>query len=323
MGEFASSWLSGPLLGHAMDGYGPLRVPELRWLCEQRGLSPYGRKKELLARLEEQDQEDLVPHAECIAPGLEPFRELEQLAAELTQKFPAQVGGAVDSVPRVAPAQAKSAPAQPKAAKVFGLVGGSIHSPPLPLPQPDGVSDDERVLRGLLEFFACPDGEGELFKLKYRDFVRNVSEVLQPDLLPSTSSSSTAATAVASTAAAAACTMDVILRNGSNLKDQAVPGATNSKGTWSSEMWRKCMELIENRFQICQLQLRHDSLSEELESLNKKAMEKAEELQQAKEQLDRLQEQEAQQRQQLLGRARLQFEAWLEKTESDEAAVDG
>lgn len=45
-----------------MEGnYGPLRVPELRWLCHQRGLTPYGRKQELLQRLEEQDQLDEVP----------------------------------------------------------------------------------------------------------------------------------------------------------------------------------------------------------------------------------------------------------------------
>jgi uncharacterized ion transporter superfamily protein YfcC len=40
--------------------YGPLRIPELRWLCQQRGLTPYGRKRELLSRLEEQDQQEEV-----------------------------------------------------------------------------------------------------------------------------------------------------------------------------------------------------------------------------------------------------------------------
>ena len=59
----SATWLSLAQLGAmAAEGatYGPLRIPELRWLCQQRGLTPYGRKRELLSRLEEQDQQEEV-----------------------------------------------------------------------------------------------------------------------------------------------------------------------------------------------------------------------------------------------------------------------
>ena len=153
-----------------MDGYGPLRVPELRWLCSQRGLSPYGRKLELLAQLQEQDRKGTVPYAECRAPGLEPFQALEDLAQQLR--------------PATAPTEAKAAPAQPKA--------------------PQQLTDDQRGLRSLLELFACADvpRKGEpLLRLKYRDFIRSVFEVLRP-------SSGAAPQAVA--AAAAACTAEAV-----------------------------------------------------------------------------------------------------------------
>ena len=310
-----------------MNGYGPLRLPELRWLCGQRGLTPYGRKRELLARLEEQDAADAaVPHAECFAPGLEPFRELEQLAEEARTgrgslgAVPAlPLDGANSSAPEVAPAQAKSAPAQAKSATLPPW-------PSIPLPRPeksDNLPTDDETFRGFAEFFAMQNGQGDWPNGKYRDFLRSVSGVLQPDLLSSASSrpsSSLAATAAAATAACAACTTDVILRQ-SNLKDQAphvdVPKATNSEDTWSSEMWRKCMGLIDDHLQICHLQMKHDALTEELVAINKAAIEKAEQLEETKEELDKLLERDTTQRKRLLGRTRLQFSAWLEKSENE------
>ena len=60
LAQLGSAWLC--LAAMAAEGatYGPLRIPELRWLCQQRGLTPYGRKRELLSRLEEQDQQEEV-----------------------------------------------------------------------------------------------------------------------------------------------------------------------------------------------------------------------------------------------------------------------
>ena len=119
-----------------------------------------------------------VPFAECPAPGLEPFRELEELAAQLAEaKLPAATAAAAataSAVPKVAPAQPKGHPVAPAQAKVPPAV------PPLPVPpisRPEGVglSHEERALRSLLEFFACSDverkGQDALFNCKYREFL--------------------------------------------------------------------------------------------------------------------------------------------------------
>lgn len=98
-----------------------------------------------------------VPFPECPAPGLEPYTELEQLAAQLTEsKAPV-----APEAPAMAPAQAKAAsmaPAQPK----------------VPPARPAGtLSDEERDLRNLLQFFACSDvnKDDPLLNLKYREFL--------------------------------------------------------------------------------------------------------------------------------------------------------
>jgi len=87
-------------------------------------------------------------------------------------------------------------------------------------------------------------------------------------------------------------------------------------------MWKKCMELIENHLQVCHLQIKHDALCEELEAINKAAMEKSQQVSEVRQQLDQLIEAEASQRQQLLGRARLQLSGWVEKAEDTEG-LDG
>lgn len=365
-------------------GYGPLRVPELRWLCSQRGLTPYGRKRELLARLEEQDSTEPTAQqlAECHAPGLEPFRELETLAENLLKDNDnvgavGAVGGRNDggnndtaeakslvAFPSL-PSPASVAPAQAKSQAVVPFVApAQAKVPPIPrIPRPEGVglSSDERALRSLLEFFACADverkGQDTVLNCKYREFlggienlpastfrhsafifwflfisdfdsmcmflassadqlrfIHSVFMVLQPDLLSGANGSS--ATAAAAAAAAAACTTDTLLRSAAQ---QEVPGGTNSKETWSTEMWKKCVDLIENHFSVCHLQVKHNSLCEELEALNKAALEKSEQIREVGMELDKLVAKEAQQRQQLLGRARLQLSAWVEKAE-DEAA---
>ena len=53
----------GPIFFNAMatDGsYAPMRVSELRWIWEQRGVPPYGRKSELSRRLQEQAEQGEV-----------------------------------------------------------------------------------------------------------------------------------------------------------------------------------------------------------------------------------------------------------------------
>ena len=327
-------------------GYGPLRVPELRWLCSQRGLTPYGRKRELLARLEEQDSTEPTAQqlAECHAPGLEPFRELETLAENLLNDNDnvgavgvrndggnngGNEGGNNDTAEAKSlvafpslPSPASVAPAQAKSQAVVPFVApAQAKVPPIPrIPRPEGVglSSDERALRSLLEFFACADverkGQDTVLNCKYREFIHSVFMVLQPDLLSGANGSS--ATAAAAAAAAAACTTDTLLRSAAQ---QEVPGGTNSKETWSTEMWKKCVDLIENHFSVCHLQVKHNSLCEELEALNKAALEKSEQIREVGMELDKLVAKEAQQRQQLLGRARLQLSAWVEKAE-DEAA---
>lgn len=375
-------------------GYGPLRVPELRWLCSQRGLTPYGRKRELLARLEEQDSAEPTAQqlAECHAPGLEPFRELETLAENLlndndnvgavgVRNDGGNNGGNNDTAEAKSlvafpslPSPASVAPAQAKSQAVVPFVApAQAKVPPIPrIPRPEGVglSSDERALRSLLEFFACADverkGQDTVLNCKYREFlggienlpastfrhsafifwflfisdfdsmctsrmnslthmflassadqlrfIHSVFMVLQPDLLSGANGSS--ATAAAAAAAAAACTTDTLLRSAAQ---QEVPGGTNSKETWSTEMWKKCVDLIENHFSVCHLQVKHNSLCEELEALNKAALEKSEQIREVGMELDKLVAKEAQQRQQLLGRARLQLSAWVEKAE-DEAA---
>lgn len=300
--------------------YGPLRIPELRWLCQQRGLTPYGRKRELLSRLEEQDQQEEVPFVECPAPGLEPFRELEELAAQLAEaKLPATAAATASAVPKVAPAQPKGHPVAPAQAKVPPAlppalppaVPAAVPSvPTISRPEGVGLSHEERALRSLLEFFACSDverkGQDALFNCKYREFIHSIYHVLQPDLA---GASPAATTAAAATAAAAACTTDVLLRS-------AATG--DGSGTGSTEMWKKCMELIENHLQVCHLQIKHDALCEELEAINKAALEKSQQVSEVRQQLDQLIEVEASQRQQLLGRARLQLGGWLEKAEEGE-----
>jgi len=342
-----------------MDGYGPLRAPELRWLCSQRGLSPYGLKQDLIARLDEQDQQGVVSSSECFSPGLEPFRELEELAQKLaanprvaaTPKTPAK---AKTSGPMLAP-MAPMAPMAPKAPVMaptslpvvparlapisptlpvpagevpsspsmpsMGVAPAQAKMPPQPGPGQQGLTKDERALRGLLEFFACSDvknsGGTNLFACKYRDFVRTVFDVLQFDLEDANTAGSleaTAATAAAATAAAAAVTTDAILRG--NVEEVVEEGQGESNETWSSEMWQKCKDVIDTHLQVCLLQMKHNALFAELEQMSKAAALKAEEIKEVKGRLDQLVESEAMQRSQLLDRARLQLGAWLNKAET-------
>ena len=159
----------------AMDlGYGPLRVPELRWLCSQRGLTPYGRKRELLARLEEQDSIEPTAQqlAECHAPGLEPFRELEHLAESRNE---AANEGDTEAKSLALASPSPTAPAQAKSQATPFVAPAQAKVPPIPRPEGVGLSSDERALRGLLEFFACSDverkGTDALFNCRYREFL--------------------------------------------------------------------------------------------------------------------------------------------------------
>lgn len=184
-------------------GYGPLRVPELRWLCSQRGLTPYGRKRELLARLEEQDSTEPTAQqlAECHAPGLEPFRELETLAETLLNGGNCENVGArhdggtegpdtaeaksVVAFPSLPlPSPASVAPAQAKSQATPFVAPAQAKVPPIPrIPRPEGVglSSDERALRSLLEFFACSDverkGQDTLLNCKYREFLGGIENL--------------------------------------------------------------------------------------------------------------------------------------------------
>ena len=271
--------------------YGPLRAPELRWLCSERGLSIHGFKQDLVARLSEQDQQGVESTSECTASGLEPFRELEELAAQLTARpaspytvnprtaakakeppptkaagghagpppqerqqaqgpQPRQpiIVGPKASMPSMAPAQAKMPPAIPAAVPVAPVVPPATNQP--------GLTEDERALRGLLEFFACSDvktGEGKLFASRYRDFVRTVFDFLQSDIGSTSAGSvtSAASTAAAAAAAAAAATTDAILR-GNLARAPGPEEADNSQGSqepWSSDMWQKCKEVIDTHLQ--------------------------------------------------------------------------
>ena len=121
-----------------------------------------------------------VPFAECPAPGLEPFRELEELAAQLAEaKLPAAAAAAAaataSAVPKVAPAQPKGHPVAPAQAKVPPAVPPVLPVPPISRPEGVGLSHEERALRSLLEFFACSDverkGQDALFNCKYREFL--------------------------------------------------------------------------------------------------------------------------------------------------------
>ena len=124
-----------------------------------------------------------VPFVECPAPGLEPFRELEELAAQLAEaKLPAATAAAAtaSAVPKVAPAQPKGHPVAPAQAKVPPALPPAVPAavpsvPTISRPEGVGLSHGERALRSLLEFFACSDverkGQDALFNCKYREFL--------------------------------------------------------------------------------------------------------------------------------------------------------
>ena len=242
------------------DRYGPLRTPELRWLCNQRGLSPYGLKRDLIAQLDEQDGQNVESSSECFASGLEPFRELEELAAQL------KASPSTAATPKSA-AKAKAEPVQTKAVPPMADPSVPMPAGPMPslvapaqakMPPPSaqGLTSDERALRGLLEFFACSDvqstGQNKLFALKYREFVKTVFDFLQSDITSATPTSM-ASTAAAAAAAAAAATTDAILR-GNGLAEVApdleILSATDAHETWASEMWQKAKEIIDTHLKV-------------------------------------------------------------------------
>ena len=247
------------------EAYRPLRAPELRWLCTQRGLSPYGFKQDLVARLDEQDRQGVESSSECIAAGLEPFRELEELASQYAANpnnlSPVSVNPRVAATPKTAakakePPQTKATPEPAVEATPSAMAPAQAKMPPMPMPMPQPgpakpLTEDERALRGLLEFFACSDvkGQSKLFAVKYREFVRTVFDFFQSDTVSGMTGTPTsrASTAAAAAVSAAAATTDAILRG--NIAE-APDGAANPNETWSAEMWQKCQEVIATHLEV-------------------------------------------------------------------------
>ncbi|CAE7518375.1 Dnajb9 [Symbiodinium natans] len=311
------------------EAYRPLRAPELRWLCTQRGLSPYGFKQDLVARLDEQDRQGVESSSECIAAGLEPFRELEELASQYAANpnnlSPVSVNPRVAATPKTAakakePPQTKATPEPAVEATPSAMAPAQAKMPPMPMPMPQPgpakpLTEDERALRGLLEFFACSDvkGQSKLFAVKYREFVRTVFDFFQSDTVSGMTGTPTsrASTAAAAAVSAAAATTDAILRG--NIAE-APDGAANPNETWSAEMWQKCQEVIATHLEVCHLQIKHDALFAELEAMSKAAAEKTDEIKEVQGRLDQLMQNEAQQRQHLMERARVQIGAWLDRS---------
>eukprot|EP00931_Biecheleriopsis_adriatica_P027505 TRINITY_DN16544_c0_g1_i1.p1 TRINITY_DN16544_c0_g1~~TRINITY_DN16544_c0_g1_i1.p1 ORF type:complete len:445 (-),score=91.92 TRINITY_DN16544_c0_g1_i1:128-1462(-) len=223
----------GVLDGFDYAGYGPLRVPELRWLCDQRGLSSQGPKKDLLLRLQDQDEEGRpVPLAAMHPPSLEPREELERLAEELASNG---TGAALPSPGEHARKALKASGMLPGPGTDSSRPGHGQATPglsskaamPVPpsqaaTPEPSSreapvqgkpaaaaLTEDERTLRGLLEFFVCSDvqrkGQPSLLQSRYRDFVREAYDALFASAGAPPATASLASTAsVAATAAAAA-----------------------------------------------------------------------------------------------------------------------
>ena len=246
------------------DNYGPLRAPELRWLCNQRGLSPYGLKRGLVARLDEQDQQGIESSSECYACGLEPFRELEELAAKYASERQASSGPRSAATAKTA-AKAKEPPQTKASVEPKPLPVGPMASPiapaqaKMPPLAKQGLTDEERRLRSMLEFFACADtqstkstGKDMLFALKYKDFVKTVFDFLQSDsAAPSSGLEPMASTAMATAAAAAAAMTDALLR-GTNPQDAAPNTEINTaelNETRSSNMLQQVKEMLEAHLQ--------------------------------------------------------------------------
>ena len=66
--------------------------------------------------------------------------------------------------------------------------------------------------------------------------------------------------------------------------------------------------------EVCHLQIKHDALFAELEAMSKAAAEKTDEIKEVQGRLDQLMQNEAQQRQHLMERARVQIGAWLDRS---------
>ena len=69
-------------------------------------------------------------------------------------------------------------------------------------------------------------------------------------------------------------------------------------------------------WEVCHLQIKQDALFAELEAMSKAAAEKHDEIKEVQGRLDQLMQNETQQRQQLMDRARIQIGAWLDKSQS-------
>lgn len=185
----------------ASEGYRALKVPEVRRLCQERGLPTEGTKNELIARLETQAEPQVAIESQVQdtpkAPDESQTHDTNQAQAA-TPAVPAQASEPPATVQPLAgevsetPATARPAPATSAVANATSASSGTSVE----------LTKDERALRGLLQFCVCSEvrrqsNEEMRLNMKYRELISTCFDVIK-DTIPVTAAAVSSTTPVPS-----------------------------------------------------------------------------------------------------------------------------
>eukprot|EP00747_Dinoflagellata_sp_TGD_P169026 gnl/TRDRNA2_/TRDRNA2_196860_c0_seq1.p1 gnl/TRDRNA2_/TRDRNA2_196860_c0~~gnl/TRDRNA2_/TRDRNA2_196860_c0_seq1.p1 ORF type:complete len:373 (+),score=92.26 gnl/TRDRNA2_/TRDRNA2_196860_c0_seq1:44-1120(+) len=312
---------NGEERGNADRGYCKLRVPELRGLCEHRGLSNSGFKQALVARLEEQDSGVGPPKpgfTEPVTAASAMPKEAPSAESLLTRQLPssnAEPGGAHQeaNVAEVAePSAPPSAPDEPRQSESDGDVtlvsvvqapGASAKA--VATSASTGLSEDEVALRSLLKFFVCSDVQRRAsatpLPLKYHEFVNVAHEVITG---ASSASSAPPRPSLNNEAPAA-------LRADGSKKRTAPNGCVEEGWKRSKVLRRKAEQAMVAQFSVHHLTARREALAAQLKDVRQLRDQKTAERLQLSEQLELLVQKDASRRARVKEHVQLQVRRWL------------